>query len=49
MYGSIPMKASQTVMKLAMCSTLQCATSFDESNPFSAKAASTTSSTLDNH
>ena len=45
-YGSIPMKASQTVMKPATYGTLQCATSFGGTSPFSAKVASAISSTL---
>ena len=47
MYSSIPTKALQTVTKPTTCSTLQCAYSFGGSGPFSAKAASTISSTLD--
>ena len=47
MCGSIPTKASQTVTKLATCSTLQCATSFGGNSPLSTKVANTISSTLD--
>ena len=47
LYGSTPMKASRTMTKPTTLSTLQCASSFDGSGPFSANAASTISSTLD--
>ena len=46
MSGSIPTKASQTVTKPATYDTLQCATCFGGTSPFSAMAASTILSTL---
>ena len=41
------MKASRTMTKLTTLSTLQCASSFNGSGPFSVKAADSISSMLD--
>ena len=46
-YGSIPMKTLRTMIDPTTLSILQCVSSFGGSGPFSAKAASTISSTLD--